>query len=414
MRFSELKKAAEAASARPARQRPEPARVPAEPPKAAPEPAQTVPAAPAPSQEQPQAPKQPVHSSYEDRAEAIKKGNGAFRPRLRTEAKPDAKPSIPYRDLSARAREVYARVLEQAGALLRGADQPYTEKYEACAAACTLASETLKTNPVLLTCACYSTAEDYLHGHSANVAVLAIAMGQALGLDAAELRLLGFCAMAHDLGMTDYAALYNTEGRLTDAQFAELTLHPESGMQKLDRIVDMDYRIKDRAKRIILQSHERIDGSGYPDRLTGGQIDPLALIIGLADVYEAMTHPRPWRGPMNPPAVMKELIEKEGLGFSSHTVKALISALSIYPPGSLVELSTGEIARVIKTNPGSLTRPLVEIIAGQDYSAEQASPADLLEHPLTSVERPLEQGELEERNPKLAAKLELAGWWMEW
>ncbi len=411
MRFSDLKKAQNEI---PAPQPKKPAPVSAAPAAPRPETQAAQPPAPATPPAKERRTELPQPRTDEDRAEAIQKGAGAFRPRVKGEPRPAAAPSAPYRDLLARAREVYARLLDQTGSLLRGADQPYTEKYEACTAAATLASETLKENPVLLTCACHSTAEDYLHGHSANVTVVALAMGRELNLPESELRLLGFCAMAHDIGMTGYSALYNSESRLTEEQFSEITAHPEAGAQKLDRIVDLDYKIKDRAKKIIMQSHERIDGSGYPARLAGEEIDPLALIIGLADVYEAMTHPRPWRGPFNPPDVVKELIEKEGLGFSSRTVKALISAVTIYPPGSLVELSTGETARVIKVNPGSLTRPLVEIIADQDFNALPPAAADLLEHPLTSVERPLGPGELEEHNPRLAAKLELEGWWVQW
>jgi HD-GYP domain-containing protein (c-di-GMP phosphodiesterase class II) len=228
------------------------------------------------------------------------------------------------------------------------------------------------------------------------------------------MKLLGFCAMAHDIGMTGYDALYGRETRLTDEEFSELALHTEAGVAKLDRIVDLDYKLKDRIKLIVLQTHERLDGSGYPDRLTNEEIDPLAQFIGIADVYEAMTHVRSWREPLNPPDVIKELIEKEGLGFASKAVRALLSTLSIYPPYSLVALSTGEIARVIKVNKGSLTRPLVEILLDPEFAQAQPQTLDLLEYPLTSIERTVDFSELRARNPRFAAKLELARLWVEW
>lgn len=350
----------------------------------------------------------------EDRQDAVKGGEQAYKPRTRETRNAPREPAAPYRDLDVKAREVYTRVMNQAGELLRHIDQPYTEKYEAILRACTLAAETLKTNSVLLNYTTFSTAEDYLHAHTANTAILSIALGQALDLEQSELNLLGFCAMTHDIGMTAYGDIYGSESRLTDEEFTKITLHTEAGMEKLDRIVDIDYRIKDRARRILLQTHERLDGSGYPDRIASEEIDPLAQIIGIADVYEAMTHPRAWRGPLNPPDVIKELIEKEGRGFNSRVVKALISALSIYPPGSLVALSTGEIARVIKVNRGSLTRPLVEVVLDAEFAQLPAHSIDLLEYPLTSIEKTVDLREIEDRNPKYFAKLELSRWWVEW
>lgn len=399
MKFSDLNK--------PGKEKPKPAPVKKAPPKPAPEeepPAQA--AAPLPP---------PVISPRtEDRQDAVKSGDQAYKPRTRETRNAPREPVTPFRDLDVKAREVYARVMNQAGELLKHIDQPYTEKYESILRACSLAGETLKTNSVLLNYTTFSTAEDYLHAHTANTAILAIALGQALDLEQPELNLLGFCAMAHDIGMTTYDAIYSSEARLTDEEFTEITLHTEAGMGKLDRIVDMDYRVKDRAKRILLQTHERMDGSGYPDRIVSEEIDPLAQIIGIADVYEAMTHPRAWRGPLNPPDVVKELIEKEGRGFNSRVVKALISALSIYPPGSMVALSTGEIARVIKVNKGSLTRPLVEVVLDPEFAQVPTHAIDLLEYPLTSIERTVDLKEIEDRNPKYYAKLELSRWWVEW
>ena len=406
MRFSDLNRSRQEQAKEP----PKKAAVPA-PPKAAPQRAEPEPAAPAPEPARPQAAALPQETP---RQEAIKMHAGAYKPAPRREPKPAPKPLPPFRDQDAEAREVYSRLLHQAGELLKGADQAYTEKYEAVVHACSAALDTLKENPVLLNYVSYSTADDYLKAHSANTALLALALGRAAGLDSQELKLLGFCAMAHDIGMTGYADIYNRESRLSEEDFSRLTLHAEAGAEKLDRIVDIDYKIKDRAKRILLQVHERLDGSGYPDRLSREELDPLAQIIGIADVYEAMTHPRAWREAMEPPEVIKELIEREGRGFNSSAVKALISALSIYPPHSLVTLSTGETARVIRINHGSLTRPLVEILLDPEFAPVSGRTLDLMEYPLTSIEAPAGLEEISRRNPKFAAKLELARWWVDW
>jgi len=405
MRFSDLNKA---------RSRPEPEKAPkparAEPEKPAP--------APTPQAEppRPELPQEIPHAAPEmtERSEAVRLHARAYVPPRPETRKEPQEPERPFRELDAQAREVYGRIIAFSGELLAAVNQPYTEKYEAACAVAGLAAETLKTNSVLLNYAACASAEDYLKAHGANVMLLTMAMGNALALDRQEMKLLGFCALAHDIGMTEYADLYRRETRLTEEEFSAITLHTESGVAKLDRIVDLDYKVKDRAKRIIYQTHERIDGSGYPDRLSSESIDPLAQLIGVADVFEAMTHPRSWRESVDSPDVIRELIEKEGRGFTAKTVKALISAVSIYPPGSLVLLSTGEIARVIKVNKGSLTRPLVEVLLDAEFAQAKPQAVDLLEHPLTSIERPVAMSEVRGRNPKFAVKLELARWWTEW
>jgi HD-GYP domain-containing protein (c-di-GMP phosphodiesterase class II) len=406
MRFSDLNKA-----------KPEPA--PAEPKKparlAAPPPAVKKAEPPVAPKAEPEPVQPPERQPTFEREEAVRQHVPAYKPSARQEARAAAhEPQKPFRELDGQAREVYGRVVRQAGDLLNAINQPYTEKYEAVLQTCSLAAETLKSNSVLLNYASCASAEDYLKAHTANTTIVALAMGLALNLDHQELKLLGFCAMAHDVGMLEYADLYSRETRLSEEEFSSITAHAESGAGKLDRIVDLDYKLKDRAKRIIMQSHERIDGSGYPDRLSGEEIDPLAQLIGMADVYEAMTHPRAWRGAINQPDVIKELIEHEGRGFTAKAVKALISAVSIYPPGSLVMLSTGEIARVLRLNKGSLTRPLAETLLDPEFAAISPAMVDLLEHPLTSIERPIGLDEVRSRNPKFAVKLDLARWWTDW
>jgi len=411
MKFSDLNKlkdrqAAPAPKNAPVK-REEPRRVP-EPQRARPEekPAAQQPvetAAPKPAAaETPAVIEPPKHAAQPPRAD---------RPKLQPH--PAELPTASYRELYTKAGDIYARMVAQAAELLSHMEQPYTEQYEAVLRACKTAAQTLKINPVLLNYTAYSTSADYLHAHTANTAILSMAIGRAAGLEDADIEFIGFCAMAHDAGMTDFKDLAARADRLSEEEFAEITTHPEAGMRKLDRIVDLDYKLKERARRIVMQTHERLDGSGYPDRLAGDEIDPFAQIIGIADVYEAMTHPRAWREAINPPDVIRELIEKEGSGFSSKTVKALIATLSIYPPNSIVELTTHEIARVIKVNSGSLTKPLVEVLLDAGFEQAQARTVDLLQYPLTSIERPVPLSEIAARNQGFAERLEASRWWTE-
>ena len=320
----------------------------------------------------------------------------------------------PFGELDSRAREVYAQTLTSARELLSSAGRPYIDKSERFIGLAELLARELRENPVILRYTSYSTADDYLYAHSANVAVISQAAGLAKGLGKEELGLLGFCALAHDIGMTAHAELANSERRLTDSEYDAVMLHSEEGAEKVERMLGLTPRFKERARKIILQVHERIDGEGYPGRLTNAEIDPLAQIIGIVDVYEAMTHPRAWRPAAHPHEVLKHLIDKEGKGFDSIVVKAVMKALSIYPPGSLVSLSGGEIAEVVKVNRQSLTRPLVSVLLDRNFSPAPPHLINLMEHPLASIEDAVEESVLAVRNPKFAAQRELARWWMDW
>lgn len=320
----------------------------------------------------------------------------------------------PFQELDAQAKAVYSRTVALAKEFLNQVDQPYLEKYEAIIGMAELNRRTLVENPVLLGYTFHSTADNYLYAHSANVSLISQAMGIAMGLEGSEIGFLGFCAMAHDIGMTNYAALISTQGRLTEEEHEQVSLHSEAGEAKIDHLLDMDHRLKERARKVILQVHERVDSSGYPDRLVNEEIDILAQIIGLADVYEAMSHPRPWRPASHPHAAIKHIIDKEEKGFGQKVIKAIIEVLSIYPPGSLVALSTGEIASVVKANKRSLTRPVVSVLLDNSFAPVPRRLIDLMEYPLTAIEGIVEETDLAARNPKFAARRELARWWVEW
>ncbi len=395
MRFSDLRKMKEeppAAKERPRRETPRPAVEPA----AQELRGKQIPAPPKPDTAA--APEEPAPPGPE--------------PARRTHTTPP--PGPPFEEQRAQAREKYSLLMQDTTSFLKAVDRPYTEKYQSVLGVCAMTAETLKTNSAFLSCVTYGTADDYLRAHTANTVILALAMGLEAGLPEEELGLLGFCAMSHDIGMTGYSDLYSEPGRLTESERAELSLHVEAGAAKLERVVDLDYKVKDRAIKIVLQAHWRPDGTGYPVPADDGEADPLAQIIAIADAYEAMTHQRSWRQPLPPSEVVKELIEKEGHGFNARGVKLLISAVSIFPPGSIVQLSNGETALVLKTNRGLLAKPLLEILLRSDFSESAHELADLKDHPLISIEHSISLEELSRRNPKCAGRLEVSRWWTDW
>ena len=113
-----------------------------------------------------------------------------------------------------------------------------------------------------------------------------------------------------------------------------------------------------------MQEQEREDGSGYPHGLKGEQIHKYAKVVGLADMYESMTHARPFHRLRVPFEAVKEIMSAERGKFPNQILRGLIQGLSTFPVGSLVRMNSKEIARVTATNPASPLRPVVEILTG--------------------------------------------------
>ncbi len=197
--------------------------------------------------------------------------------------------------------------------------------------------------------------------HAVNVAVFAIKIGQGLGLREEELPWLALAACLHDLGMvTIPARLLEKVEPLTAEEIAQLRHHPEQGFKILQGLgPEFEW-----LANVALQEQEREDGSGYPKGLKGDEIHEYAKIIGLADVYEALTHSRRLKKVRGVFDVIKELLGAERHRFSDRVLKGFIRGVSAFPVGSLVRISSNEVARVVGTNLAFPLRPLVEVIFG--------------------------------------------------
>ena len=193
---------------------------------------------------------------------------------------------------------------------------------------------------------------------AANTALLSMRMGLELEYDERRVLSLGLCALMHDLGMAGLPAELLEAQRFTPEQRAQIHRHPLESQ----RLVQAFGKGFTWIGKIVVQVHERIDGTGYPARLKGEQIHEFARIIGLADTYEAMVHPRPDREARAVYHVVKEIIDLRNTLFDRRLVKALIHIVSIFPLGSLVRLNNEEVGRVVGTSRLRPTRPTVEIL----------------------------------------------------
>ncbi|HYL81887.1 MAG TPA: HD-GYP domain-containing protein [Candidatus Acidoferrum sp.] len=197
--------------------------------------------------------------------------------------------------------------------------------------------------------------------HMVNVAIFALKIGQGAGCRDDELPWLGLAACLHDVGMVivPRRILEKTEA-LSPDEMALVRQHPEKGFRILQTLgPEFEW-----LANVALQEHEREDGSGYPRGLGGDQIHEYAKIVGLADMYEALSHNRPYRQMSSPVDVVKELISGERRRFPDRILKGFIRGLAAFPVGSVVRLNSMEVGRIVATNPTLPLRPVVEVMQG--------------------------------------------------
>ena len=192
----------------------------------------------------------------------------------------------------------------------------------------------------------------------ANVAVLSIRLGIEIDCDERRCLALGLCGLMHDVGMLTIPQEVLDSPKFTAAQLQLLRQHPLESQKIIETFGDSFSWVG----KIVAQAHERQDGSGYPRHLQGDQIHEVARILGLADTYEAMSHPRPDRKARATYNSLKEIVDQRNKQFDRRVIKALISIVSIFPLGSLVQLNNGEVGRVVKISRNFPTRPSLEIM----------------------------------------------------
>jgi HD-GYP domain-containing protein (c-di-GMP phosphodiesterase class II) len=166
--------------------------------------------------------------------------------------------------------------------------------------------------------------DDYTRGHSHRVCEVSLLIGQSLGLGLDSLEELRIGTTLHDIGKIGVPdAILNKPGRLTDEEFLVMREHPVIGYE-----ICRPLRLSEGVLIIIRNHHEKLDGSGYPDGLKGGEL-PLALrIVCVADAFDAMSSRRPYRGVMDIQKVLAELGRGAGIQFDPVVVETLRDLLS--------------------------------------------------------------------------------------
>lgn len=227
----------------------------------------------------------------------------------------------------------------------------------------------------------------WLVSHSINVAIFTIKIGVSMKYDREKLTKLGLAALLHDVGMINVPNnIIFKHGRLTASEFAIIKQHPNYGYEIVKHLKSDYPNIVD----VVLQEQEREDGSGYPQGLTGDKISEFAKVVGLADVFEALVHGRAYREGFITYNAIQKIIESRGKQFNAKIIRALINGVSMFPVGSMVKLSTDEIARVLSVNSQRPVRPVVEVLIDSDGNKiKNPIRLNLEEEPLIYIVKPL-------------------------
>jgi len=228
--------------------------------------------------------------------------------------------------------------------------------------------------------------DDYTSEHSLNVAMLAISFGHSLGAGEEDLVRMGLAGILHDVGkMRVPMEILNKPGKLDDQEFAEMKHHSRYG-----RDVLLTLRNIGPAVDVAHSHHEMLDGSGYPRGVNAESISHVTRIISLCDVYDAITNDRCYKTAQPALEALRIIYNERGRQFDEVLAEQFIRHIGIYPPGSIVQLHSGEVGIVISTNArdrhlpkvllvrDSLKQPMTERVINLEQAAKRHDDMQLI------------------------------------
>jgi len=227
--------------------------------------------------------------------------------------------------------------------------------------------------------------------HSLNVSVLSMMLGKEYGLDSKDLRLLGLGALFHDIGKNRIpkTILAKTEP-LTPAEVQFIQLHPQYGTEIIAKMENFPKESVD----ILLHHHERNDGLGYPDKLTGNQITIFSRITAIANTYDNYCNKQDPKVSLTPYEALSRMFALEKDFFDKDLLALFIQCLGVYAPGTIVRLSNGQIGLVVSVTRNNPLKPSI-VIYDPEVPKDEALIYDLRLDPSLSIERSIRPSNLD-------------------
>jgi len=220
--------------------------------------------------------------------------------------------------------------------------------------------ESVTRNPdALVPMARIKARDRYTAEHAVATAGLIIALGRQLDLPDPEIERLAMGAMLKDIGEFSLSLqLLEKPGALSHGERSVVESHVEESLA----VLEATSRLPETSVAVILEHHERFDGSGYPYRREGDDISLAGRMAAIVDTYDAMTSDRPYRNALSPARALTEIFEQGGRQFDASLVASFVHTVGIYPVGTLVRMESGHLAVVHSQNTGHSLQPVVRII----------------------------------------------------
>ena len=220
------------------------------------------------------------------------------------------------------------------------------------------------TDAIAVDISALKTSDEYTFKHSVDVATMSMVLAKQQGLSQKQIYEIGVAGLLHDIGKTKISLdILNKPARLTDEEFAVMKQHPVFGYRM---IKDRD-EFSNEICMAVLQHHEKMISKGYPVGFPSDKITQYARILTIADIYDALVTERPYKSAFSQREAVEMIMSMTG-ELDLTAMKSFLESMILYPVDSIVELSNGEKAKVVKNNPHYILRPtVVGIKSGRVY-----------------------------------------------
>ena len=224
--------------------------------------------------------------------------------------------------------------------------------------------------------------DDYTYVHCLDTAIMSIFLGKSINLNPEVMKTIGLSAILHDIGKTKIASsIINKKGKLTPEEYNIVKQHPKLGFDTL-----RESGLKNPGILYgVLHHHERYDGKGYPSGLKGKDINYIAKIISVCDVYTAIAANRSYRSRFSPNEAYEYILGGAGTFFDPVIITKFRETFSIYPIGCQVKLSNGINGNILRQNRNFPDRPVIKAEKEDVYNNKLSYEIDLLNETKLSI-----------------------------
>ena len=228
--------------------------------------------------------------------------------------------------------------------------------------------------------------DEYTAEHCLRVCILSVSLGRELGMLEGELVDLGISGFLHDVGKTRIPdEVLNKPGRFTNKEFSIMKAHSTHGKNILMSMSGVPAIAID----VAYTHHERIDGKGYPRKLSAHQISHFARIVAITDAYDAITSQRVYKVALSSLESLRIIFDDKQSHFDGELADLFIKLVGIYPTGHIAELSTGDVGVIIKSTNENHLKPKILCLVDTSNRKQKERIVDLAKEPIDDKDRPI-------------------------